>query len=108
MGVLEGTDGGRTWRPSSSRLDSRSVYAIAVDPHSAAAYAVLADLMPGAEWVGGPRKRERIGGVFRSADGGATWSGSDAGLPLNVKVLLSTSRSRASFMPAPAGRVHEF
>ena len=87
-GVFKSTDGGRTWRPSSSGLDSRSVYAIAVDPHSAAVYAVLADLMPGAEWVGGPRKRERIGGVFRSADGGATWSGSDAGLPLNVKRLV--------------------
>ena len=37
--------------------------------------------------------RERIGGVFKSSDGGATWHGSDAGLPLHVKALALDPRT---------------
>jgi photosystem II stability/assembly factor-like uncharacterized protein len=87
-GLFKSVDAGRSWRPSAAGLDSRNVVAVIVDPHSAATvYAVLEDLPVGAIWVGGPRTRDRIGGVFKSVDGGTTWTGSDAGLPLFVSSI---------------------
>ena len=93
-GIFKSIDGGRSWQRSAAGLDSHTVRALAVDPHRAGTvYAVLEDLSPGAEWVGGPRTRERIGGVWKSSDGGATWRGSDAGLPLHVQALALEPRT---------------
>ena len=105
-GIFKSTDTGRSWRPTGAGLSSQSVVAIVIDPHSPATlYAVLMDLPAGAVWTGGPRARDRIGGVFKSIDGGAKWTGSDSGLPLYVGALAMHPRTPSILYAtaAPAG-----
>jgi photosystem II stability/assembly factor-like uncharacterized protein len=93
-GIFKSIDGGRSWQRSAAGLDSRTVQALATDPHRAGSvYAVLGDREPTSQWVGGPRTRERIGGVWKSSDRGATWRGSDAGLPLHVEAFALDPRT---------------
>ncbi len=72
-GVLQSADGGRTWAPIAA-LGSRGAFALAVDPtHYETVYA-------GVE-----------GGLFKSTDGGATWSR----LPFPVDNALAIAASPA-------------
>lgn len=75
FGVYKTTSGGTTWSASNDGLPSKSVVlSLAIDPAMpstlyAGMYGVLAN-----GW-------QPTGGVYRSADGGSTWSAASAGLP---------------------------
>lgn len=60
-GVWKSTNGGRSWQPVTDRLDSLCVGALAVDPGD-----------PSIVYCGTGSYRPR--GVFKSIDGGTTWS----------------------------------
>ena len=80
--ILRSLDGGRTWSAATTGLiDPRwAVSRLAATP--VAAYVGLHEIagLPGGgiEW--------RAGGVFRSTDGGASWSPASTGLPRSVDV----------------------
>lgn len=81
--IFATTDGGATWsRVDKAPLPKRWVSAIAVDPRDArvvfAAFSGFDEGTPGAP-----------GHVFRSADGGATWSPRDIGEDIPVDALLA-------------------
>ncbi|MBI2874250.1 MAG: hypothetical protein HYY09_04130 [Firmicutes bacterium] len=63
-GVLQTTDGGRTWQPRNQGLDGLDVRALAIDPQDPA---VLYAGLPGY-------------GIYKSADGGASWRRSGNGI----------------------------
>jgi photosystem II stability/assembly factor-like uncharacterized protein len=73
-GVFKSTDGGAHWNPSSAGLTPSFVSALAVDPQT-----------PTIVYVGAitPFRGARIGNdaLFKSTDGGAHWSPSNAGFP---------------------------
>jgi photosystem II stability/assembly factor-like uncharacterized protein len=56
-GVLRSADGGRSWAPATNGLGARGVYALAIDPSARQTIYAGSD-----------------GGLYKSADGGATWS----------------------------------
>jgi photosystem II stability/assembly factor-like uncharacterized protein len=80
-GIYRSDDGGRTWEPRSGGLEYDFVRAIAVDPRDAdIAYvgttAELHQLHPEHMQEG----LHRGGGIFRTTDGGRTWTPTDAGI----------------------------
>jgi len=70
-GVYKTTDGGENWTLTSL---NRKVLAVAVDPNQ-----------PDTVYAGA------VGGsVFKTVDGGATWSAADSGLPVTVDNVITT------------------
>ena len=62
--MYRSTDAGRTWKPS-GLTDTRAIGRISIDPHEAGDVVVAA--------LGHPYGPNEQRGIFRSADGGATW-----------------------------------
>jgi len=71
-GLFKSTDGGATWKAAgAATLPAKNLQSLAVDPsHPATVYAAVQLAAAG---LPGP--------VFKSTDGGATWTASSAGLP---------------------------
>jgi photosystem II stability/assembly factor-like uncharacterized protein len=85
-GVFRSADGGRTWSATSTGLPHNGVRALAAHPTDRSA-----------AWVAlgaGPGSPPAAGGVWRSADGGRTWSPSGTGLD-----LVAPTRPQAEFAP---------
>ena len=88
VGIYGSLDGGETWEPRSDGLPTFPsaggtitnipVFALAADPETAGV--LYAGLRETAD-------RGVDGGVYRSVDGGATWTSASEGLPLPVTVL---------------------
>lgn len=72
VGILRSVDGGATFVDASAGLDSTDIRAIAIDPsNSLVVYAALFN----PDWYPtNPAAPLALGGVFRSTDGGVTWS----------------------------------
>ncbi len=78
-GVSKSTDGGVTWQLANSGLGSIPINTIVVDPK-----------VPGTLYAGSSQRNSAgtIGGVFKSTDGGASWTRSVSGLTnLSVQAL---------------------
>lgn len=92
---------GGGWTPANNGLDAYQVRGITLDPTSAGAAApTLYAVGSGAD----PADGLRNGGLYKSLDGGATWSTIDAGVPSNalgraigiVRTLVTDPRSCAA------------
>ena len=73
-GVYKSVDRGSTWTPTSLRQSLGAAISLAVDPTA-----------PGTVYAAVPfasRHLDYQSGVFKTADGGATWSGANTGLPI--------------------------
>ncbi len=68
IGVFKTTDSGNTWSAINSGLTSLSVYALAIDPTNSTT------LYAGTQATSHVGPIGEHGGVFKSVDGGATWS----------------------------------
>jgi photosystem II stability/assembly factor-like uncharacterized protein len=87
--ILKTIDGGLSWTPSDAGLPldvvpafaTVGVHALVTDPQ------VPTTLYAGTERVVDERQ-PAIGGVFKSVDGGTSWSASSDGLPPNTRVSL--------------------
>ncbi|HZZ91292.1 MAG TPA: YCF48-related protein [Usitatibacter sp.] len=121
-------DGGRTWEPWFDRIDNPKLYNLyAIRPAGGALYIVgeaglVAKLdVPGARFRALPVPYKGSffglaeagsalvvfglrGNAYRSADGGATWSKVDAGLPASIVAATRTARG-ALLLADAAGRV---
>jgi len=79
-GVMKSADGGKTWSTTGSAAFSSatnggvSIEAISVSPNSGTRRDVLAAVSGSAGAPGVPSSGTAGGGVWRSADGGATWT----------------------------------
>ena len=71
-GIFKSTDGGVTWRARSTGLTNPRVTTLVIDPSTPAT------LYAGTEPAQAPTED---GGVFKSVDGGVTWSQRSTGLP---------------------------
>lgn len=86
-GIFKSTDGGASWLPAFSGLESsvQEVQSVAIDPrNSGTIYAgTLACFQPSgiAGYVDGGENLCGRSGVFKSTNGGATWTAASAGLP---------------------------
>ncbi len=79
-GVYKSVDGGATWQQSSAGLPAGHIAALVIDPRdSSVVYAGLADINRDGTPTPGIA-RGNIG-VYRSTDGGASWSRFGQGLP---------------------------
>jgi photosystem II stability/assembly factor-like uncharacterized protein len=67
-GILRSTDGGRTWQKTSFTLD---ISTIAIDPISTLTVYAAA----------------RLGGLYKSTDGGSNWKPAGVGIPPNINAL---------------------
>jgi photosystem II stability/assembly factor-like uncharacterized protein len=90
--ILKSVDAGATWQPASSGLGAGAVTSIAVDPAvPTTAYAV-----------------QKGSGVFRTTDGGTTWTALDEGLrgaARNVPaVAIDPRNARRLFLSTEAGQ----
>ena len=65
QGMFRSADGGKTWKPS-GLTDSRQIARVIVDPHDPKTVLVAA--------LGHPYAANEQRGVFRSSDGGETWT----------------------------------
>lgn len=77
-GVLKSTDGGQSWSQSGQGLPSLPALSLAIDPSNP--NIIFAGLGASGSGVGGA-------GLYRSADGGRTWSQSNNGLPAEALIL---------------------
>jgi len=82
--IYRSTDGGHTWRPAGNGLPYGRITALAYDALSAQLYVGL---------VGGGEEPTRPQGLFRSADGGATWQKVDIAPPHRRLVVRAIGRS---------------
>jgi hypothetical protein len=80
---------GREWQPVSPELDGSAITAIEIPPHA-----------PGQVWAG-----TRNGGIFRSLDGGQTWSGDLSGpeIPSRVITRIESHPRKASRLVVTVG-----
>jgi photosystem II stability/assembly factor-like uncharacterized protein len=80
---------GREWQPVSPELDGSAITAIEIPPHA-----------PGQVWAG-----TRNGGIFRSLDGGQTWSGDLSGpeIPARVITRIESHPRKASRLVVTVG-----
>lgn len=86
LGILRSTDSGTTFsQAANSAFDSTDMTAVAFDPGNASI--VYASSLPDGTGSGG--------GVFRSADGGATWSAYSTGIDKSVTTLVVASNGTA-------------
>lgn len=80
VGIFRSVDGGTTFGDASSGLDSTDIRAISFDPVSAGGIAYAALFNP--DWY--PSNHSggtlALGGVFKSADGGISWTNLNSGL----------------------------
>src|SRR5439155_6256077 len=71
-GVFKSTDGGADWSPVNTGLPSPNISALAVDPQTPATLYASVSM--------GSFAFPSSGAVFKSTDGGASWSAANAGL----------------------------
>ena len=76
VGLIRSTDGGRSWLPANDGIDRAVTGASSIASGNGALYAGFMDIISEATH---PLKRR--GGLYRSTDGGATWSALENGLP---------------------------
>jgi photosystem II stability/assembly factor-like uncharacterized protein len=83
------TKDGREWQPVSPELDGSAITAIEIPP-----------VAPSQVWAG-----TRIGGIFRSLDGGATWSGDLSGpeIPARMITRIESHPRKASRLVVTVG-----
>jgi photosystem II stability/assembly factor-like uncharacterized protein len=89
-GIYKSTDGGRGWTPVTNGLPHLTVQGVAIDPdHPNDVWAALDhDRNPTSSGVYAP------GGIYRTRDGGATWTRASRGLPQ----ISSSAPTRATSM----------
>jgi len=87
-GVFKSTDAGATWSHHNTGLTHRRVHAVAIDPQTPTTLYAAGDFVPG-DSNGGVS-----GGVFKSTDGGDSWTQVNTGLSrLNVRTLAIDPRT---------------
>lgn len=90
-GVLRSVDGGRTWSSVNIGLPNLKVRGLETDPTH-----------PGTMWAAVERDETatagvyRPGGIFRTTDGGATWTAANTGLPQYADAVKANSTSMMS------------
>jgi photosystem II stability/assembly factor-like uncharacterized protein len=93
-GIYRSTDGGATFARVLFKNENVGAYDVAIDPHdSNTIYATLWAARQ-APWEIGGSFEIPGSGIFKSADGGATWSALTDGLPAQI--------GRAEIAPAPS------
>jgi photosystem II stability/assembly factor-like uncharacterized protein len=87
--VFKTTDGGTTWAPASSGITSIDIRALAIDPSAPGTiYAAAAPTLPdGFHRVNG--------GVFKTTNGGVSWTSASSGLP-DTEIVLAFAIDPAS------------
>ncbi len=89
-GVFRTDDGGRTWEPRSGGLDYRYVHAIAVDPRDPdVAYVGTASELNQLHAQHMQEGLHRGEGLFKTTDGGRTWTLSDSGIEESRMVMVT-------------------
>lgn len=93
-GVFRSEDGGRTWTKVLDRGDGIGASQVVLDPsHPDTVYAALWQSRLG-PWEDGNQYQGTGGGLFKSTDGGATWTPLKEGLPadlVQIQVALAPS-----------------
>jgi len=100
-GVFRSDDGGRTWRAVNGGLPNLEARGLAIDPHNRDVVWAALDHDPTP--IGGVY---RPGGIYKTTDGGQSWSPADQGLPQNAETSPSLSTSMYSVHRAADGTLY--
>ncbi|WP_440221786.1 WD40/YVTN/BNR-like repeat-containing protein [Dokdonella sp. MW10] len=81
--ILKSPDGGTTWEPAIDGLNAEQIRSIAIDPTTVDASPLTAE--PFTAYAGGRSERAlgpnpKDGGLYKSTDGGSTWTTIDNGI----------------------------
>jgi len=102
-GIWKSTDGGTTWAPKTESMPSLSMGAVALDPgNPSIVYAGTGNLFDGGGLFvqGGPLFPKAAAGIYRSIDGGETWSIVGASVFANIALNQFLGIKRI-VLPAP-------
>jgi photosystem II stability/assembly factor-like uncharacterized protein len=101
-GIFRSTDGGATWQRVLYKNADTGAFDVAIDPHDAkTVYATLWAARQ-APWEVGGSFEIPGSGVFKSTDGGTTWTQLAAGLPARI------GRSEVAVAPSDANVVYVY
>jgi photosystem II stability/assembly factor-like uncharacterized protein len=96
-GIYRSTDGGQSWQKVISKDENTGGSDVEIDPSNPdVVYASMWEVREG-PWEDGNEFNGQGGGLFKSADGGATWHQLKAGLPddlSQIYVAIAPSNSR--------------
>jgi photosystem II stability/assembly factor-like uncharacterized protein len=101
QGVFRSTDGGRSWTAVNAGLPQLQVRDLAIDPADPQRVWVALDHAAAlADGAYAP------GGIYRTTDGGATWTAANGGLPQNASATASKATAMLSVHRAADGRLY--
>jgi photosystem II stability/assembly factor-like uncharacterized protein len=100
-GVLKSTDGGHSWQPVNSGLGNLQISGLTIDPNN-----------PNTVWAAASHSATATGGVYapggiyKTTDGGQSWTAADTGLPQNASSSASSATSMVSVLRAGDGTLY--
>jgi photosystem II stability/assembly factor-like uncharacterized protein len=101
LGVRKSTDGGRTWADANAGLPRLAVRGLAIDPSNAnVLWAAVDRSATTGAGVYLP------GGIYKSTDGGASWSSANTGLPQDSKANATQTTAMYSVHRASDGSLY--
>ena len=109
-GVYRSTDGGQTWRKVISKDENTGGSDVELDPSNPdVVYASMWEVREG-PWEDGNEFNGAGGGLFKSTDGGATWTQLKKGLPddlsqINIAIAPSDSKRLYATLATASGKL---